>query len=144
MPVMVKGRPLIRNGRPVVNMVDSASQGKRGVAYKAWRKAIETTARLVFRDPQPLIYPIELTAIFFVARPQGHYGTGRNAGQLKDNAPAVPTTKPDATKMLRLVEDCLSGIIWVDDNNVVDQVCRKRYALNGRTGVAIRIDPVIY
>ena len=39
-----------------------------------------------------------------------------------------PITKPDATKMLRAVEDAMTGIAWLDDAQIVRQVVTKRYA----------------
>jgi Holliday junction resolvase RusA-like endonuclease len=71
--------------------------------------------------------PLGLTVIFTVARPKGHYGTGRNAGVLKPSAPAYPAVKPDTTKLLRGLEDALSGVVWRDDAQVVEQAVAKRY-----------------
>lgn len=71
--------------------------------------------------------PMLLHLTFVIRRPKGHYGTGRNAGRLKDSAPAHPTTRPDATKLLRAVEDALNGVVWRDDSQVVDQRVQKRY-----------------
>jgi Holliday junction resolvase RusA-like endonuclease len=72
--------------------------------------------------------PLALTVAFYVARPKGHYRTGRNAGLLRDSAPVWPTTKPDTTKLLRAVEDALIGVLYRDDAQVVKQVVSKHYA----------------
>lgn len=147
MPVMSKGRPVMARGRPLINMVDAASTGstESKAAYKAWRLAVSTTARLIMGSGSPpIIEPVEVSVWFFVKRPKGDYGTGRNANTLKASAPAVPITKPDATKLWRLAEDCLTGIVWTDDNQVVDQNVHKRYAIAGRTGMAIVIQPLVF
>lgn len=64
----------------------------------------------------------------YLARPKGHYGTGKNAQQLKPNAPKWPTTKPDADKVLRAVLDAGTGIWWKDDAQVVLPLASKLYA----------------
>jgi Holliday junction resolvase RusA-like endonuclease len=71
--------------------------------------------------------PLGLSVVFTVARPKGHYGSGRNAGVLKASAPAHPAVKPDATKLLRGLEDAMSGVVWRDDAQVVEQAVVKRY-----------------
>lgn len=72
--------------------------------------------------------PLALTVAFYVARPKGHYRTGRNADLLRDSAPVWPTTKPDTTKLLRAVEDSLIGVLYRDDAQVVRQLVTKHYA----------------
>lgn len=73
--------------------------------------------------------PLLLIATFYVARPKGHYGTGRNADVLKPSAPALPTTRPDLSNLLKLFEDALNGYAFVDDSNLVDIHMRKRYGI---------------
>ena len=82
--------------------------------------------------------PMEVEAIFRQERPLGHYGTGKNAGVLKDKAPFYKTNKPDATKLWRSTEDALTGIVWKDDAQIVKQTITKRYVGHGeKTGVQI-------
>lgn len=63
---------------------------------------------------------IELSCVMHFARPKSHYGTGRNAGRLKASAPARHTQAPDAGKVMRAVEDSLTGVVYRDDR----QICR--------------------
>jgi Holliday junction resolvase RusA-like endonuclease len=55
------------------------------------------------------------------------YHTGRKAGQVKQTAPHYHTTKPDATKLLRALEDALKLICWNDDSQVARQRVDKVY-----------------
>jgi Holliday junction resolvase RusA-like endonuclease len=69
--------------------------------------------------------PIILTLRFNVMRPKCHL---RSNGLVKDTAPKRPTTRPDALKLARAVEDALSGVIWVDDSQIVDENLHKDYS----------------
>jgi hypothetical protein len=82
-----------------------------------------------------------LTAVctFYMQRPQGHYGSGKNAGKLKATAPMFPVTKPDATKLWRSTEDALTGIIWGDDAQITNQYIFKQYADNRPPGARIKV-----
>jgi len=71
--------------------------------------------------------PIGLTLVFTLARPRGHFGTGRNHQSLRAGAPVWPAKRPDTTKLIRAVEDALTGIVWRDDAQVVEQYAAKRY-----------------
>jgi Holliday junction resolvase RusA-like endonuclease len=72
--------------------------------------------------------PLGMTVAFYVARPKGHYRTGKNAHLLRDSAPVFPMTKPDSTKLLRAVEDALIGVLYRDDAQIVKQFVTKHYA----------------
>lgn len=99
---------------------------------KPWKQEVAQTARLALPEGfTPLDGPVRLVVDFYVARPKGHYGTGKNAGTLREGAPDYPTTKPDATKLLRGLEDALTGIVWRDDSQIVSQTVRKRYGTPG-------------
>lgn len=72
--------------------------------------------------------PVGICVTFFLNRPKGHYGSGRNSGVVKASAPAYPATRPDATKLLRGVEDALTDAgLWKDDGQVVEQTVFKRF-----------------
>src|SRR4051812_44229719 len=88
---------------------------------RPWKQQVAGAALDAMGDTPMLNGPVELAVTFFLARPKGHYGTGRNADTLKPSAPEYPTVKPDATKLLRAVEDAMTGIVWRDDAQVVTQ-----------------------
>src|SRR5206468_2876661 len=73
---------------------------------KPWREAVKSAALDVMPDGwQPITGPVSVAMTLYMPRPKGHYGSGRNAAQLKDSAPAYPTTKPDVDKCCRAVLD---------------------------------------
>lgn len=91
-----------------------------------WKARVASFASRLFVGP-PLDVPLEAWAHFTLLRPKGHFGTGRNAAIVRASAPTHPTTKPDATKIWRAVEDALTGIVWRDDSQVVIQHVTKAY-----------------
>ena len=88
-----------------------------------WKKQVAREAALAM-DGSPLLDgALRLGVVFTVPRPKGHYG----ARGLRPSAPQYPTVRPDVTKLLRAVEDALTGIVWRDDSQVVWQVAWKEY-----------------
>lgn len=71
---------------------------------------------------------LSLTVVIVRARPKGHMGTGRNEGVVK---PALierrPVERPDTLKLVRAIEDALTGILWHDDSVFCDHDLRKRF-----------------
>lgn len=77
----------------------------------------------------PLEGPLAVRVTFALARPKGHYGTGRNAAVLKPSAPAWPATMPDIDKLLRSTFDALTMVrAWRDDGQVARVTTAKIYA----------------
>lgn len=97
-------------------MVESSAR------LKPWRAAV-TAAAAEARAGHPTITgPVVLGAVFSFPRPAGHYGTGRNAGVVRDSAPSWPSTRKfgDLSKLVRAVEDAITDAgVWQDDCQVV-------------------------
>ena len=81
--------------------------------------------------------PVEIFIDFLFHRPQTHYGTGRNEGNLKSSAPTYPITRStgDIDKLCRSTLDGLSvpsgGILLKDDSLVVRLKAVKSFATKG-------------
>lgn len=78
-------------------------------------------------DGELLTGPIRLHVVFMFARPKSHFGSGRNASRVKPGAPVAHCVRPDATKLLRALEDALTGVVWRDDAQIVTQYVHKQY-----------------
>ena len=66
------------------------------------------------------VYGAVLLAVdMYFRRPKSHYGTGKNATQLKITAPKFHTRKPDFSNVLKFIEDCMKNVVFEDDSNVV-------------------------
>jgi Holliday junction resolvase RusA-like endonuclease len=117
-------------GRIVV--VDDCKGGK------PWRKLVQAQASTKCRAP--MVGPLRLAVIFVMPRPLSHR---KKDGAIAKGAPQTHTVKPDATKLLRAVEDALTGIAWIDDAQIVEQYVSKRYAQQDESpGALIAIAPL--
>ena len=81
--------------------------------------------------------PVKVSCTFYMPRPKSHYGTGKNSGKLKPNAPAFHTSRPDLDNCEKFCFDCMNGIIWKDDSQIVESVAKKVYSDNPRTEIRI-------
>lgn len=108
-------------------------------AVKPWREAVKHAA--LATESTMLRQAVGVEVVFYLKRPQGHYGTGRNAAVLKGTAPAHPKVKPDLDKLVRSTLDALSDAgMWDDDCQVTDLSVFKRYCHRDRApGATITI-----
>ena len=105
---------------------------------KPWRDSIAWEAQNVIKTP--LLYGVWLKLVFHFKRPKGHYGTGKNAGVLKERFKRTDhTTRPDLDKLCRAVGDALTGIAYRDDSQVVSLGGAKVYT-EGVEGVRIDVE----
>lgn len=124
-------RPFLNKKTGKINVVDTCKAGKD------WRGDVRAVAIEDMKNRRQALYadqPLLLIVDFYMPRPKAHY---RANGQLKDSAPSLHTSKPDATKLLRALEDALTGICWRDDSQIAKQEVRKLYG--DRTGAKVYI-----
>jgi len=103
-----------------------------------WRSAVYTTA-LEHRPETPITEPIRVELLFWFRRPKGHYGTGKNSGNLKKTAPWWHGKKPDTDNLAKLVLDVLTSLgYWRDDCQVDALMVAKAYAPDAGCRVCIK------
>jgi Holliday junction resolvase RusA-like endonuclease len=88
---------------------------------------------------KPLDGPLAVQFVFFLPRPKGHYGTGKNAGKLKPSAPKYHIKKPDCDNLEKFVADCLNGLVWKDDSQIIKSITEKHYSEQPRTEIIIEV-----
>lgn len=121
------------HGRPVVDLVEGGTQSSKSrAAFKAWREAVREAAEEAWSsDPwrtiPPIAAPVALTLQFVMPRPKSHYRSGKYAHELKKDAPVFCDKAPDLSKLVRAVEDSLSGVCFDDDRRVCDIHTRQVY-----------------
>ena len=101
---------------------------------KPWREAVKHA--IITAQPDvyiPLNGPVSVMISFYLRRPQGHSGTGRNAGRLRPSAPEYPAVRPDIDKLVRSTLDALGDVnVFTDDSRVVNLVAFKNYATSSQ------------
>ncbi len=148
----VAGDP-VAQGNHRVNAHGATYETTKG--HQAWRDNVTWQARALLArlrqagpagagelDRIAAGAPVAVAMVFLLARPKGHYGTGRNADTVRPSAPACPAGKPDLSKLVRAVEDALTvARLWRDDSQVVALNVAKVWAGGGQPpGVLIEIE----
>lgn len=90
-----------------------------------WRELVQHAAEAAIRDAResqpdwfPLAGPVGLYACFTMSKP-------KSAPKTK---PTFPVTRPDASHLLRAVEDAITNAgVWHDDSQLVDEHVVKAY-----------------
>lgn len=105
-------KAFVVNGRPVITQDNAKTE--------PWRVEVKHAAIAARGEAAPLRGAVEVDVCFVMPRPKHHYGTGRNAGVLRDGAPKWPTTRPDTDKLARALLDALTASgAFSDDSQVV-------------------------
>lgn len=111
---------LMKNGRPIIAARDANEESKQ------WMDSCKYAAMQVFHADL-IRGPVELRVVFYFKRPQAHYGSGRNANNLKPSAPSYHAQSPDLDKLVRCLGDALTGIVYVDDRQVCATSSRREW-----------------
>lgn len=119
-----------RKGRPL--LIDANDD-----VLKPWRDVVARAAREAMAGAAALNVPVDVSLVFYMPRPGGHYRA--DGVTLRPSAPAWPAVKPDVDKLERAVFDGMTaGGLWVDDSRAVVVRKVKKYAdLPHQAGVAV-------
>ena len=115
-------RAYVNKGTGRANVVENDS-----ARVRSWRQAVIDA----WHDGRDVLHlgPVSVDVTFYLPRPKGHYGTGRNAGTVRASALRFPAAMPDLDKLLRAVLDALTDAgCWKDDGQVVAVSAAKRWA----------------
>lgn len=137
--------PIIKGGEVAARRIVESGDRK---AKTTWRGDLRDAAEAAMVESAfPMPAPddaLALTVVIVRKRPSAHLRTGRNAGVVKDWALGLrPTSRPDTTKLVRAIEDALTGILWRDDSQVVEHRLHKVFGdqFDGRgvEGVSVEV-----
>ena len=88
---------------------------------------------------------VSMFITFHMQRPKSHYRTGKYKEFLKKGSPYKHTSKPDIDNLIKFIMDCCSGILYKDDNQVVNITANKQYAeKEPKTDFVFRCQPLCY
>ena len=111
-----------KNGSTGVSVTDMG-----GAQTMEWRAIVAGFAFMAMKGNAPYQRPLCLEVTFYMARPKNHF-TARKLIREK-NAADVPAKRPDLTKLVRALEDALTGVVWQDDSQIVQQRFLKTYCV---------------
>ena len=95
---------------------------------KPWRQDVRHTAIDLLPDEwhANMDSAMHLSAVFVFPRPKAHFKAN---GQLKPNAPSQCKGRVgDISKLVRAVEDALTGVVYSDDAQIVSLSAQRRFA----------------
>ncbi len=130
----------------LTEQADMSTKTKGRDRLRKWRGRIETAAAQAMRDFElaaPFTFDVVLSAEFVLPRPPSHYKPSGELTAMAGRERAYPG-KPDLSKLVRAVEDAMSGIVYGDDAQVQRYgAVFKRYAeRGGRGGVIVEVKRV--
>lgn len=135
---VIPGDPKGQGSLTLWRSPDGTERAKHPPATVLHRNNAIATLSNEWGNRDPLLTPVKVVLEFTFARPKSHYGTGRNAGVVKDSAPAWQVSYPDIDKAVRLVCDALViGGVLKDDSQVAQVSAQKRYGAKGMTVVEV-------
>ncbi|MEI6258527.1 MAG: RusA family crossover junction endodeoxyribonuclease [Deltaproteobacteria bacterium] len=139
--LLIPGQPISKN-RPRFTRVGKGVRTYSDQSDEEWLWVMVVRQQLKELAVRHFSGAVAMKIVFWMKRPAGHFGSGKNAGVLKASAPASPVTKPDIDNLLKFLADCLNHCsIWVDDSYIADIDMKKRYAEPGtepRTELVLR------
>jgi crossover junction endodeoxyribonuclease RusA len=112
---------------------------------KPWREAVRAECVAAMKSTGITGWggAIEVGLLFLMPRPKSHYRTGKRAGQLRDDAPAHVSKRPDIDKLIRSTLDALTATgIYADDGQVAHLIARQMYADPAPVGAVITVRPL--
>jgi Holliday junction resolvase RusA-like endonuclease len=103
--------------------------------YLRYRADLRTDALTAMRDGDQALmrWAVSMRVTFVLPRPNSHFWpiNKRHPGperELRHGVPVFPIGMPDLDKLLRSVFDALTGVVYVDDAQVIGLEVRKHYA----------------
>lgn len=112
---------------------------RHGHAYtptktRDFEKAVAQAFRVAYPDHEPFTGPVSVEVYAFFAIPESWTKKKREAA-LAGGVPHIG--RPDADNCLKVVEDALNGLAFVDDSQITDASVQKRYGSRPRVEVNI-------
>lgn len=120
---VAKGRPRFRVFR---GFVQSYTPKKTHIAEKNVKESFEQAYPLFKSQLDAFTGPIRLTVQFFMPVPASISKKKKYELYAKSHV-----IKPDIDNLLKTVCDGLNGVIWLDDKQIAQIDCSKRYVTEG-------------
>lgn len=125
----------------LIENANKANKSHKSGRLNRWRELIGECANWQMRERrfEMMDRAVELSCEFVIPRSDSHYT--KVTRRLTASAPTFPSL-PDLSKLVRAVEDAMTGIVYRDDGLIVQYgTMRKRYAdrLDAVGGVFVKV-----
>lgn len=109
---------------------------------KDWRGDVKRAAMEAYSESDLLDGPLCLLAEFVFPRPKKHYTP---KGVLRDDAPLYHSSRsgPDTSKLIRSIEDAMTGVVYLDDGLIAHEAARKLYGEKPGVTISVSALPAI-
>ena len=128
--------------RPIISRSTGKAFVKQDEGLLRYRADIRAVA--LAADLTPLTWAVTMNLSFILPRPAYHFypvNTKRSEPEVKPSAPVFPFGPPDVDKLCRAVMDALTGIVYLDDAQVISLHATKAYSdaptFGGRTLITL-------
>jgi Holliday junction resolvase RusA-like endonuclease len=121
----VLGKPAPQGSKRHVGRGVMVESSKR---CKPWRQDVRHTAMDLLPSDwyANMSKAITLSCVFVFARPKNHFRTN---GHLKPSAPRHCSGRiGDISKLVRAVEDAMTGVVYNDDAQIINLIAHRRFA----------------
>lgn len=108
---------------------------KKEASTSNYQAAIRMQATSTMAGRDPLDGSVELDVTIYMAIPRSWPSYKQ---EMAETGALRPCQRPDATNVLKCIEDAMSSVVFVDDAYVADQIVRKRYSRRPRLEVTVR------
>jgi Holliday junction resolvase RusA-like endonuclease len=110
---------------------------------EAYMRLVKKLAFIAMDGREMINAPVVLGADFYFERPATvhFYTTKARNGELRDDAPIYHAKSPDLAKLMRCIEDAMTGVVWVDDKLVYSYLDPTRHWGEPRAEVRIYLNP---
>lgn len=128
----VPGEP-VAQGRPRVVRTPNGVRGVDPVKSRSYKAVVSLFAARTYRD-DPLTTPLRVEVkIYRTIQKTGskRLKADKEAGKVR------PVVKPDLDNVFKAVTDACTGILWHDDNQIVEAHIGKYYSLRPRVEVIV-------
>jgi Holliday junction resolvase RusA-like endonuclease len=124
-------------GRPIAKARPRFA--RRGPYVKTYSTQQTEEGRFLFELQQqwrrePLEGALAVKIFFYMPIPQS---VSKKLSFAMSNGEANHTKKPDLSNMIKFVEDCMNGLVWRDDSQIVRLVADKNYGVFAHTEIEI-------
>ena len=124
-PIAKKRPRFFRRGRHVGTYSAQAEEERAIKAAVAFQYAGE-----------PLACPVALNCAFYMPIPKST--SKKNRARMLDGL-LVHAKKPDVDNLLKMICDCLNGVVWADDRQIVTIRGVKIYGEKPRTEIVVEV-----